>query len=71
MEDALDHPYLEVSFGDSLNVPIAEQQPYHDPTDEPTAKPLRPEFFEFVTQDDERGREFLKRERAKRVSTDI
>ena len=47
---ALDHPYLEA---------------YHDPTDEPRARRIEPEFFYFNTSDKDeefRNREVLKRE---------
>jgi mitogen-activated protein kinase 1/3 len=47
VEQALEHPYLE---------------PYHDPNDEPGAEPLKPDFFNFEQNDDEEGREILKRE---------
>ncbi|WVR08289.1 mitogen-activated protein kinase CPK1 [Kwoniella sp. DSM 27419] len=46
VEEALAHPYLE---------------PYHDVTDEPGAEPLEPEFFNFEGENDERGREIMKR----------
>ena len=42
----MDHPYLE---------------PYHDPNDEPGARPLKPEFFDLPWENDEQGREMLKR----------
>lgn len=47
---ALDHPYLHA---------------YHDPTDEPSARRIEPEFFYFNTSDSEeekRNREVLKRD---------
>ncbi len=46
VEQCLTHPYLES---------------YHDPEDEPSAKPLDPEFFDFDLQKDEISREELKR----------
>ncbi|WVQ79498.1 mitogen-activated protein kinase CPK1 [Cryptococcus sp. DSM 104549] len=46
-EEALDHPYLE---------------PYHDPSDEPDAAPLDPDFFDF-----EHGTERLSREQFKQM----
>ncbi|EIW69474.1 hypothetical protein TREMEDRAFT_30363 [Tremella mesenterica DSM 1558] len=46
VEQCLEHPYLEA---------------YHDPEDEPSAKPLEPSFFEFDLQKEEIGREELKR----------
>jgi len=48
VEGALNHPYVE---------------PYHDPNDEPGARPLRPEFFDFERkewEDNESGRAMLK-----------
>jgi len=42
----LEHPYLEA---------------YHDPEDEPTAKPLDANFFNFDLHKDEISREELKR----------
>lgn len=47
VEQSLDHPYLE---------------PYHDPNDEPGARPLKPEFFDLPWENDEQGREMLKRQ---------
>lgn len=47
VEDALRHPYLE---------------PYHDPEDEPTAKPIPEEFFDFDKDKDNLSKEELKSE---------
>ena len=47
VEDALRHPYLE---------------PYHDPEDEPTAKPIPEEFFDFDKDKDNLSKEQLKSE---------
>lgn len=47
VEDALRHPYLE---------------PYHDPDDEPTAKPIPEEFFDFDKDKDTLSKEELKSE---------
>lgn len=46
VEECLTHPYLDA---------------YHDPEDEPSAKPLHPGFFDFDLQKDEISREELKR----------
>ena len=46
VEQCLNHPYLDA---------------YHDPEDEPSAKPLDPSFFDFDLQKDEIHREELKR----------
>lgn len=46
VEQVLEHPYLSC---------------YHDPEDEPSAKPLSPGFFDFDLQKDEISREELKR----------
>ena len=45
VEEALKHPYLE---------------PYHDPEDEPTARPLEPDFFDFDRNKDDLTKEQLK-----------
>jgi mitogen-activated protein kinase 1/3 len=45
VDQCLAHPYLEA---------------YHDPEDEPSAKPLDPSFFEFDLQKEEISREQLK-----------
>lgn len=42
----MEHPYLEA---------------YHDPEDEPSAKPLKPSFFDFDMFKDEITREELRR----------
>lgn len=52
--EALKHPYLSVShnFCSRMRRSInCEQQPYHDPQDEPTAEPLDPSFFHFDNGD--------------------
>ncbi|WRT69361.1 uncharacterized protein IL334_006345 [Kwoniella shivajii] len=46
VEQCLSHPYLDA---------------YHDPEDEPSAKPLAPSFFDFDMMKDEISREELKR----------
>lgn len=46
VEQALEHPYLE---------------PYHDPSDEPGADPLQPDFFDFENRQSPPSRETLKR----------
>ncbi|KAK6909044.1 hypothetical protein I203_103054 [Kwoniella mangroviensis CBS 8507] len=46
VEQCLSHPYLDA---------------YHDPDDEPSAKPLSPNFFEFDMMKEENNREDLKR----------
>jgi mitogen-activated protein kinase 1/3 len=45
VEQCLTHPYLDA---------------YHDPEDEPVAKPLDPDFFDFDLQKNDIGREELK-----------
>ena len=45
VDQCLEHPYLEA---------------YHDPEDEPTAKPLDPHFFEFDLMKDDMDRQQLK-----------
>jgi len=46
VEECLTHPYLES---------------YHDPEDEPSAKPLPSDFFDFDMQKDEISRAELKK----------
>jgi mitogen-activated protein kinase 1/3 len=46
VEQCLEHPYLDA---------------YHDPDDEPTAKPLDSSFFEFDLMKDNLSREELRR----------
>lgn len=46
VEQCLEHPYLDA---------------YHDPEDEPTAKPLDQSFFDFDLYKDEISREQLRR----------
>ncbi|KAK4686561.1 hypothetical protein P7C73_g3568, partial [Tremellales sp. Uapishka_1] len=46
IEQCLTHPYLDA---------------YHDPEDEPSAKPLEPEFFDFDLKKEEISRDELKR----------
>ncbi len=50
VEEALKHPYLEVSVNrDWFEVVVIHIvcKAYHDPMDEPTADPLDPSFFDF------------------------
>jgi mitogen-activated protein kinase 1/3 len=60
--EALKHPYLLVRmFPSPLACQRAEghMQPYHDPQDEPLAKPLETSFFDF-DNGDPLGKEDLK-----------
>ena len=48
--EALQHPYLQVGIDRAFlyhSHTIRSPQPYHDPLDEPVAKPLDPSFFDF------------------------
>ena len=55
VEQALEHPYLEVSLAASVTIDevmlmtdsTLSSQPYHDPQDEPSADPLPAHFFDF------------------------
>lgn len=65
VEEALQHPYLQVCFFSSssafpflIHHPLSKQ-PYHDPQDEPTAEALDPSFFDF-DNGDALGKEELK-----------
>jgi mitogen-activated protein kinase 1/3 len=46
VEECLTHPYLDA---------------YHDPEDEPSAKPLDPDFFDFDMQEEAVDKDELKR----------
>ena len=63
VDDALKHPYLEVSTpraGErACGADGKRLQAYHDPSDEPTAEPLDPSFFDF-DNGDPLGKEQLK-----------
>ena len=52
VEQCLEHPYLDA---------------YHDPEDEPTAKPLPADFFDFDMQGDIRKEDLARREELKRL----
>lgn len=63
VEEALAHPYLAVSPFCCRPACITHFQAYHDPSDEPIAAEIQPEFFHLGGKDVEAyQREQLKRE---------
>jgi hypothetical protein len=68
VEGLLAHPYLTVSFR-SREIYEADFQAYHDPSDEPTAAPLKRNFFDFEDYKENLPKEMLKREVLSSTST--
>jgi mitogen-activated protein kinase 1/3 len=67
VEEALTHPYLGQSrcpclfcWTLMLKRPCPLPEPYHDPSDEPTAEPLDPSFFDFDYTKEQLSRSQLK-----------
>lgn len=59
VEGLLAHPYLSVRLHSKANK--ADNQAYHDPTDEPVAAPLKRNFFDFEDYKENLPKEMLKR----------